>query len=121
MSAHTKGRITFREDGEANLWHMATEDGRWWLALLSNGEQTSERQIANFRRLAACWNACQNIETEVLEQHALGVIAAGMSQQISEMTALLEQATHINPYGSVENAAVRDTAQTILSKYREEA
>lgn len=64
---HTRGRVTFKEDGDANHYSMLTEDGRWWLAVLCNGEQTSARQIANFRRLAACWNACQDIPTEKLE------------------------------------------------------
>lgn len=65
--AITKGRITFREEGAANQYAMLTEDGRWWLALLANGEMTSERQRANFRRLAACWNACDGISTWALE------------------------------------------------------
>ena len=68
--AITKGRITFREDGDANQYAMLTEDGRWWLALLANGEMTTERQRANFRRLAACWNACDGIPTEKLEKAA---------------------------------------------------
>lgn len=51
---------------------MLTEDGRWWLAVLANGEQISERQQANFRRLAACWNACVGISTEDLEKRAGG-------------------------------------------------
>lgn len=63
----TQGRITFKEDGDANHYSMLTEDGRWWLAILANGEQTSARQVANFRRLAACWNACDGVSTEVLE------------------------------------------------------
>lgn len=67
MSDHTQGRVTFREDGDACHWSMLTEDGRWWLAVLANGEQASERQIANFRRIAACWNACEGIDTVLLE------------------------------------------------------
>ncbi len=66
----TQGRITFKEDGDANHYSMLTEDGRWWLAILANGEQTSARQVANFRRLAACWNACDGIDTEKLEKAA---------------------------------------------------
>ena len=68
-SARTQGRITFKEEGNANHYSMLTDDGKWWLAILANGEQTSERQAANFRRLAACWNACEGVETNLLEQH----------------------------------------------------
>lgn len=71
MSTHTTGRITFKADGDANHYSMLTEDGRWWMAVLANGEQTSERQIANLRRLAACWNACEGISTEYLETTGL--------------------------------------------------
>ncbi|KZK32014.1 hypothetical protein A4F85_04680 [Delftia sp. GW456-R20] len=66
-TTHTPGRILFREGGEANQHTMLTDGGRWWLALLANGEMTTERQRANFRRLAACWNACEGISTEALE------------------------------------------------------
>ena len=65
---HTKGRITFKADGDANHYSMLTSDGRWWLSLLANGEQCTPTQIANMRRLAACWNACDTIPTVMLEE-----------------------------------------------------
>lgn len=121
MSEHTPGSITYRENGDANSYAILDGNGKWLLSLIHNGEPLLHTQRENLRRLSACWNACQNIETEVLENHALGVIAAEMSQQISEMKALLRMATGINPFGSVENAAVRDEAKAILSKYRRKA
>lgn len=71
---HTPGRITFREDGDANHYSMLTEDGRWLLALLHNGEAPSARQVENMRRLAACWNACDGIPTDTLEAGADGLV-----------------------------------------------
>lgn len=82
-AAHTKGRITFKEDGDANHYSMLTEDGKWWLAIHANGEQTSARQAANFRRLAACWNACEGVDTEHLEKYGLPDFA----QKISDIGA----------------------------------
>ncbi len=78
MTEHTQGRVTFKEEGDANHWSMLTEDGRWLLALLHNGEAVSARQIANFRRLAACWNACEGVPTDVLE--AASVSEAGLER-----------------------------------------
>lgn len=69
VSPHTQGHITFKADGDANHYSMLTEDGRWWLALLMNGEQLTATQEAIWRRMAACWNACDGIITENLEQN----------------------------------------------------
>ena len=92
---HTQGRVTFREDGDACHWSMLTEDGQWWLALLANGEQTTPRQIANFRRLAACWNACEGISTENLEDNIPVVELATRFNEalkrIKELNSILER------------------------------
>lgn len=66
-AAATPGRMRFHEDGDANTYSMIDEGGRWWLALLHNGEAVTQRQRANMRRLAAAWNACEGIPTAELE------------------------------------------------------
>lgn len=110
---HTPGRILFRESGEANQHAMLSDDGRWWLALLANGDMTTERQRANFRRLAACWNACDGIPTEKLEK------AAG---DITPVFQLLTDATAegINLRAALE-ALVRDADSEPDSEYLEGA
>ena len=64
---HTQGRLTFRENGEANSFALMDEGGQWLLALLHNGHQMPRTQAANMRRLVACWNACNGLSTELLE------------------------------------------------------
>jgi hypothetical protein len=49
---------------------------------------------ANARRIVACVNACAGIETAVLEQHALGVIAAEHSQALAN----LKNQRDVEPY-----------------------
>lgn len=88
--AHTPGRVTFKEDGDANHYSMLTEDGRWWLAVLVNGEQTSERQIANFRRLAACWNRLEQFTTEQIED--FGYDLAGTAEWVAREQELYRRA-----------------------------
>lgn len=117
-TTHTPGRILFRENGEDNQHAMLTEDGRLMLALLAPRLSISPGpHSANFRRLAACWNACEGISTEALEtgptmmaahqreqdradkaerelenlRAALGAIAAGNSDPDS-MVELAQQA-----------------------------
>ena len=84
---HTPGRITFRDDGAANTYHLLTEDGRWWLAFLMNGEQVTERQRENLRRMAACWNACDGISTEALEAGAAADLLEALRSMIETFPA----------------------------------
>lgn len=66
---HTPGRIRYYENGEANSYALleVDADDRWLLTMLHNGTDATERQIANIRRLVACWNACEGIKTGILE------------------------------------------------------
>lgn len=67
---HTKGRITVREDGEANQYAILSDDGHWLLTLLHNGQQVTQRQRANMHRIVACWNACDGIDSQTLLRRA---------------------------------------------------
>lgn len=66
---HTPGRLAVHEDGEANTYSLIDADGKWLIALRHNGQQVTEKQRANMRRLAASWNACDGISTENLEDN----------------------------------------------------
>lgn len=68
-TVHTPGRLHFRENGDAYSYALLDENGRWWMSLLMNGEQVTERQRANLVRMAAAWNACEGISTENLEDN----------------------------------------------------
>lgn len=70
---HTPGRIRYYENGEANSYALLEvgADDRWLLTLLHNGHDVTQCQIANMRRLVACWNACEGIKTGILESVTL--------------------------------------------------
>ncbi len=61
---HTPTRLTVRANGDANSYALLDDKGQWFMSMLVNGEQMTERQEANLHRLAACWNACEGIPTE---------------------------------------------------------
>lgn len=85
---HTPGKIRFQEEGDANRFAMLTEDGRWLLTLLHNGEAVSERQAENMRRLAAAWNACDGLSTRTIE--ILGQLG-GVTSKMPAVAALAVQ------------------------------
>lgn len=72
MSTHTPGLLKFHAQGDANDYCLVTNDGRWVISFLQNGELLTERQLENARRLVACWNACDGIDTDVLTAKAPG-------------------------------------------------
>lgn len=65
--SHTQCKLTVSESSiYANEYHLMA-NGNWLMAVQHNGEQMPDTQRENARRLAACWNACDKIETDALE------------------------------------------------------
>ena len=68
IAQHTPGRLTVRENGDANSYAIMDDAGQWLLHMLHNGRQTPPTQSENLRRLAACWNYCEGLDTEGMER-----------------------------------------------------
>lgn len=99
MSGHTDGGLTFiRANGEANNYALIDDVGRWWMVVLMNGEQTTERQEANLRRLAACWNACVGIDTMLLEPRMLGNQIIAARESVEQRNRLNGECAALNDY-----------------------
>lgn len=85
MSAHTEGRLTAEEGG-----FLLRADGTCIAA--TGGEQDA----ANARRLAACWNACEKVNTDDIETLAAsgGLVIAeeAMKRAVIERGELLAAA-----------------------------
>ena len=62
-----KGRLTIKENGDANSYALLDGSGKWLLSVIHNGEELTSSQRETMRRVAACWNACDGMSTEVLE------------------------------------------------------
>ncbi len=90
-AAHNTGLVTLHENGEANSYALRGADGNWLLALLHNGEAGLDKQRANFRHVAASWNACEGATTEDLEQLGTGGVVAltGLTEQYRQERDLL--------------------------------
>ena len=125
-ASHTEGRIVFVADGEANRYAMLTEDGKWWLALLMNGEQVAERQLANLRRMAACWNACSGISTEDIEAHNRPADLSwvpGIAAAVAQRDAMLAAFNELAAWGDgdvghhMDEPHAASVARRILAKY----
>lgn len=57
---------SFREDGDANFYHLLDKDGKWLLALLHNGEPPTPQQLANMAFIVKAVNAHEALVTAVL-------------------------------------------------------
>lgn len=72
---HTPGQLTVHENGEANSYTLIDTDGQWLISLLHNGQQVTEKQRENFRRLAACWNRLAKFTTGQIEDAGYDLFA----------------------------------------------
>lgn len=81
-----KSQLTVRANGDANSYALLDERGQWLLAVLHNGQALEAKQLATLNRLAACWNACVGIPTDLLKDHP-----APFSELREERDALLAQ------------------------------
>lgn len=124
MSDHTPGRLTYIESGDANKYTLIDDRNRWLISALHNGEQLVHTQRENLRRIVACWNACEGISTEALEQP--GIILKRIESACGELydvkrqrKELLKTLRHIEWAAmdiSCERAAIRDAARAAIAK-----
>lgn len=87
MSAHTPGRLTYQEDSDAYTHILRDADGRF----IASAPQGTTVQEPNMRRLAACWNACEGMETHDIEALStlgnVGDMFRSLHQQIGSVKA----------------------------------
>jgi hypothetical protein len=77
-------------------------DNNWLMSILHNGEALTETQRENMRRLVACWNACQGIETLNLEENGVASMqsAIGLIRQRMQLHAGLSNLCAKMPTGT---------------------
>lgn len=89
MSAPTELRLV-----ADNLYHrIMLEDGRPCACVAGGGHQkpfSPAEFEAIRRRLVACWNACEAIDTEKLEKKP-GIVAQALDEAAGFMNAIVEQ------------------------------
>ncbi len=70
-SARTQGPLSLRLDLDSGWFNILDHHGNTVLDVPHNISFGVHTQIANLRRLVACWNACEGISTEAIERGTL--------------------------------------------------
>lgn len=108
---HTPAPWVFHEQGDANDYCLLTSDKKGWIvAFTQNGELSTDRQLANARRMCAAVNACEGISTEELEK---GIVR----ELISALEYLLEE---VCKRGGEPFEGASDTARLALARAKGE-
>ncbi len=97
MSGHTKEpwRVKHAEHG-SNCFYVVDSDATSAVARVTNYKMQGVGE-ANARRIMACVNACEGIDTELIEPRMLG-------DQIAAKMAVIDKCERLN----TENAALND-------------
>lgn len=79
MSENLPKRLMFRANGDANSYSIIdASSNNWLMCVLLNGEHTTARQAEILERMAACWTACDGMDTDLLDNITmLGETLAG--------------------------------------------
>ena len=85
VAKHTQGRLTLNP---IRLDQICTADGSACIATANRDAAPPLEVMANARRLVACWNACDGINTELIEAASDGLLARALGQVSSKHDAL---------------------------------
>lgn len=117
MNTHTQGplkALPVHESGWVDIY-KANKHETNGLPIISTRHENSE---ANARRLVACWNACEGIDTEDLEAGSVSIIhklhdatAKRVLEQRDELLAALKDIEAYYP-----NSWAADTARAAIAK-----
>lgn len=96
MSAkHTRGRMVVNP---IQLDQIATADASKGIAHVTHFGHSVDTVIANARRLAACWNACEGISAEHLEDDAVHKLIRDRDLLLAQRDELLEAAKQMQSW-----------------------
>lgn len=110
---HTKARLRFEDisTGIVNdgLGYLYQDDGSLKPTIAHTGDAnlTVEENRANARRLVACWNSCQGIPTEMLEQIGELIVKGAIPYHklLTRATALYDAAKYAQCTCSISERA----------------
>lgn len=105
MSTHTPGRLKVR--GGFSIY---ADDGKTPVADTCLTNSVPDNDEANARRLAACWNACEGLDTESLEKHSLASVTSKLLKAKTQRDELATALSGLLSYFESGNSVPVDKA-----------